>query len=234
MADITRSAKSGSDWTQNELQAYHIQVVEQDATVFLGVPALPLPSVPQEVLTTASADDMADDRNFILVRYMDLAMNPKPAQESAVIDFARHLLEMLGYAPRPRVIRTRYDIPLFICGGKNKRHLEQVDAEPQLIAGAIAAFRTMNMIRKPPPPLQSKVMAGIILTGTFPTFYKIPVTVELVDAVGLGIYPAEETVIFTHTPRVPRLNRRYSEGMKPLDNRALILSCYEAFKAFVN
>ncbi|KAL6306109.1 hypothetical protein BKA93DRAFT_841742 [Sparassis latifolia] len=191
MANITRSAKSGIDWTQNELQAYHIQVVEQDAIAFLGVPALPLSSVPQEVLTTASVDDMADDRNFTLVSYMELAMNPKPAQESAVIDFARHLLEMLGYAPRPRVIRTRYDIPLFICGAwkhtqtdvcimdedeilllvqENKRHLEQVDAEPQLIAGAIAAFRTMNMIRKPQPPLQSKVMAGIILTGTFPTF----------------------------------------------------------------
>ena len=36
-------------------------------------------------------------------------------------------------------------------------------------------------------------------------------------------YPAQETT-------VSRPTRRYNEGMKPLDNRRIVLACYEAFK----
>ena len=78
-----------------------------------------------------------------------------------------------------------------------------------------------------------QVMPGIVLIGTTPTFYKIPVTTGLVRHVAEGTYPPEKTIVFAHIPEVPRPNRRWSEGMKPLDNRAVILSCYEAFKRIV-
>lgn len=76
-------------------------------------------------------------------------------------------------------------------------------------------------------------MPGIVLVGTTPTLYKIPVTADLVRSVRHGTYPAEPTVVTMHVPAVPRPARRYSEGMKPLDNRRAILSCYEAFKRIV-
>ena len=66
-----------------------------------------------------------------------------------------------------------------------------------------------------------------------PIFYKIPVTTALVRAVQLGEYPTQETIVFAHLPPVPRPARRYSEGMKPLDNRRVVMSCYEAFKQFL-
>ncbi|KAJ3903503.1 hypothetical protein F5879DRAFT_786368, partial [Lentinula edodes] len=55
---LIRSAKSGSDWTQNEFRAYNITVQLQDAAIFFGVDPLPQPAVAQEVLTTLDVDDM--------------------------------------------------------------------------------------------------------------------------------------------------------------------------------
>jgi hypothetical protein len=38
MTDIIRLAKSGSDWTSNELVAYNINIQEQDQSLFFGGP----------------------------------------------------------------------------------------------------------------------------------------------------------------------------------------------------
>jgi hypothetical protein len=59
---------------------------------------------------------MTSDSNYKFVRSMDLAMDPVPAEESAVDNFAVCLLTLLGYVPRTRMTRTRADIPLTICG----------------------------------------------------------------------------------------------------------------------
>jgi len=64
-------------------------------------------------------------------------------------------------------------------------------------------------------------------------FYRIPVTSDLVRAVQLGEYPAQETVVYAHLPPVPRPAHRCSEGMVPLDNRKIVLSCYGAFRRFL-
>lgn len=73
----------------------------------------------------------------------------------------------------------------------------------------------------------SQIRPGV---GITPIFYKIPVTADCVRHVRHGTYSAEPTVVTMHVPAVPRLLRRYTGGMKPLDNRQVILSCYEAFK----
>ena len=193
MANLIRNAKSGSDWTHNELKAYNIIVEYQDAATFFGQP-LPNPPVHPDLLNYLSADDQTDDEAFILLRLMELAMVPRPSQESATADFAAHLLKILGYAPRPRVIRTRNDIPFLICGEyrkaqtdvcilsrdgilinllvqEDKRHFGIMEPLPRLVAEAIAAFQDNNATRARvlrQPPIASKVMAGIEMTGTFP------------------------------------------------------------------
>ena len=75
-------------------------------------------------------------------------------------------------------------------------------------------------------PLTSKVMPGIVMDGAMPTFYKIPITPELVTAVESGECPEQETIAYAYRPEVPRPE----EGMKPLDNRHIILSCFESFQ----
>jgi len=259
MATLIRSAKSGSDWTGNDLAAYHIVVHLEDARTFFGVNDMPPLAVDPEVLTREDAEDMVSDFNAEVINLLDLATKPAPAEESAVADFAVALFRLLGYTKRHRVARTRKNIPLFICGEwrhaktdvclvdrqqhdillvvrEDKRHQEDPrDAEHQLIAEAIAAFSYNNAVRKREgqPTLEAQVVPGIVLVGTTPTFYKIPVTADLARHVAYGTYPPETTTVSAHVPELPRPQRRSSEGMKPLDNRQAILRCYEAFKGVV-
>jgi hypothetical protein len=248
-----------SDWTINDLTAYNITIAQQNAATFFGQVALPLPPHHPDLLNHLTANEMADDESYHVVNYMDLAMNPVPSEESAVDDFTMQLLRVMGYMDRAlgRVLRSRKDIPLFICGEwrhaktdvcvmdtngylllvqEDRRHLETVEPEAQLIAQAIAAVQSNNRTRDllGMGPLNVKVMAGITMTGTSPAFFKIPVTLELIEAVRRGEFPATPTVVAMHRPDVPRPARRISEGMRPLDNRRPILACFEAFRQFVN
>ncbi|KZT12262.1 uncharacterized protein LAESUDRAFT_809075 [Laetiporus sulphureus 93-53] len=247
-------------WTQNDTLAYNIRVEYQDATTFFQSASLPLPLVDNlyhELLTLSNPDEASNDEVYTLLRTLDLATTSPAGEESAVDDFAVNLFRMLGYAGRGRVALTRKAISLFICGEdrhvktdvcilnnldilllvqEDKRYLDGSDPETQLIAEAIAAFRANNDTRVRAlgqAPLERKVLPGITMKGTMPIFYKIPVTAALVKAVQLGQYPAEETVVYAHLPEVPRPARRYSEGMRPLNNRQRILSYYEAFRRFI-
>ena len=96
MANLLRSAKPGSDCTENDLAAYNIQIRLEDTATFFGVHDLPLPTIDQEILATLEAEDMLSDRNAELINLLDLAMKPAPAEESAVDDFAVELLKQLG------------------------------------------------------------------------------------------------------------------------------------------
>jgi len=259
MANIIRTAKSGSDWTVNELDAYNITIVSQDSATFFGSDVLPLPTHHPDLIDKATADEMEDEDSYQVLRYMDLAMDPIPGEESAVDDFAMQLLRTMGYAGRAvgRDLRSRKDIPFLICGEwrhaktdvcimdrneilllvqEDKRHMEPGDPYPQLIAEAIAAFQSNNRVRNllGLDLLDFKEMAGIVMIGTSPTFFKIPVTRDLMQAVQRGQYPSSPTVVFMHRPVLPRPLRRLSEGMRPLDNRRAIIACFEAFKQFVN
>ena len=183
MANLIRSAKSGSDWTLNDLDSYNIELHRQNHLAFFGVQALPPPQVDAELLNTTEANDMVQDRNAELINLLDLATTTSSG-ESAVDDFSVELFKALGYVRRNRVARTRKDLSLLVCG--ERRHAqtdvcivdrlqndiillvqedkrveggENVDARAQLVAEAIAAFTENNMNRELAdlPPLAEKV-----------------------------------------------------------------------------
>ncbi|KAH9911665.1 uncharacterized protein B0H18DRAFT_1128270 [Fomitopsis serialis] len=260
MANLIRSPKAGSDWTGNDLAAYNIQMRLESAASFFGDHTMPPPNVDQEILTTQNAQDMYFDRNAELINLLDLAMSSMSAEDSAVDDFAVELLKHLGYVKRHRIARTRKDIPFYVCGewthaetdvclldrqqndilllvqeDERSQPEHPRDPGPQLVAKAIAAFDYNNSLRQATgqATVDSKVMAGIALLGTMPTFYKIPVTAGLVRDVHYGAYPSKPTTVSVHVPELPSPAGRYSEGMKPLDNRQAVLRCYEAFKGSV-
>jgi hypothetical protein len=114
---------------------------------------------------------------------------------------------------------------------EDKRHLEEVDPEPQLIASAIAAFQHNNTRRV--EPIRVKTIPGITVIGSTPTFYKITITQDLVEAVETAQYPANPTTVHKLVPPVEDLARLSQNGMKSLNNRVVILKCFEAFKQFV-
>jgi len=254
MANLLRFAKSGSSWGTNELEAYNISIVEQGQETFFGGP-LPAYTGPAGFLQHEDRVQGLDASSLALIKRLDLAMKVMDGEESAVDDFAAELLRAMGYETEETVIRTRKSIRLIMCGEQvyaktdvcvldadseilllvqeDKTHINPQDPEPQLIAEAIATFQSNNAKRVNDlflNPLQSMVLPGITLTGTFPRFYKIRVTADLDHCVRHGLYPAAQTVVYRHTPRVPR---RRSDGMRPLDNRGVILRCYEAFRQIV-
>jgi hypothetical protein len=256
MAQLIRSAKLGSDWTANELAAYHITVVSQNKQQFFGVPNLPAPARPSLVgfMTTEDRQHAPDSETRKLLHYLDLALDPKVGQEAAVDNFAAKLLEKLGYDDGDRIIFIRRALPLVICGvsslaqtdlcvmdddevlllvQEDKRLLSLKDPEPQVIAGAIAAFSVNNKVRVTSlnlAPLVTTTFPAITMVGTNPIFYKITVTAQLSTAVQQGTYPVNETRVLRYIPILPR---RQSLGMRPLENRVEILACLEAFKQFL-
>ena len=115
MAILIRSPKSGSDWTMNDLAAYHIESHREQPLTFFGVQVLPQPQIHPELLTSLDAGQAIDDLNAELLNLLYMANAPRPG-ESAVNGFAAVLFRALGYAKRNRVARTRKDLTLLICG----------------------------------------------------------------------------------------------------------------------
>ncbi|KAK0218822.1 hypothetical protein IW262DRAFT_1317667 [Armillaria fumosa] len=253
MANIIRSAKPGSRWTTNELEAYNIVIKEQNENTFFEKP-LPAYHGPADFLQHEHATVRLDAASNSLLKRLDLAADVVEGEESAVNDFVAELLRILGYERQDTVVRTRKNIRFLMCGEyvhattdaclldaeslvlllvqEDKSHINPMDPESQLIAEAIAAFQENNKRRTRLflEPLPVQIIPGITMIGTFPTFYKIAVTSELDQCIRQGQYPATQTVVYRHTPRVPR---RRNEGMRPLPSRELLIRCYEAFKHIV-
>jgi hypothetical protein len=254
MSRLIRNAKSASDWTSNELDAYRVIVEEQDPAVFFGAGELLEPNCPRDFLTcrvrSANTDEATDD----LLWRMEEAMRGTDPGEGAVDEFASRLLSALGFTSRAvhSSIRRRAELQM---GGEVKSAeadvclihdsaillLVQEDkasgrpprrAEGQLVAEAIAA-RQFNVAGGVVNGGSTMVVPAIVMEGTYPVFYKVPVSAELDVSVRSLSYPGETTHVARCSPRLPRPAFQYSEGMGPLDNRLVILGYYEAFRRYV-
>jgi hypothetical protein len=99
------------------------------------------------------------------------------------------------------------------------------------VAKALAAFRADcdRTVAAGHPPMLFKTYFGIVMTGSVPHFYKIPITEALVDAVGRGKFPDGETIVQRFIPPAPNTD----EGMLQLDNRRVFFQCFEALAALL-
>ncbi|KAF8909527.1 hypothetical protein CPB85DRAFT_1222023, partial [Mucidula mucida] len=113
---------------------------------------------------------------------------------------------------------------------------DPASAQVRIVAAAVGAFTENNRRRMAAglePLLDTVVMPPSVMGGTSPTFLKIPVTESLSTHIRDGTYPPDITCVTFCKPPVPRPALWKSEGMKPLDSRRPILSCFEAFKTVV-
>ncbi|KAJ7215766.1 hypothetical protein B0H12DRAFT_1329543 [Mycena haematopus] len=209
MANILRSPKSGNDWTQKELAAYNIRVVEQSPVEFFGIERLP--SLPASLYAFSRTEDRTDattNDTYELLHHLDLAHMPKKL--SVQIDVC--------------ILDSSNDILLLVQQDNGN------DPEPQVNAEAIAAFQRYNFIRERQlhlPALDGMVIPAITVYGTLPTFYKLTVTASLNDAVKKGTFPGVATPVYRHVPR------HSSDRMKNSDSRWILLQYLEAFKEFM-
>lgn len=255
MANLIRSAKSGSDWTTNDLLAYNIRVSSQSSYRFYGQPVLTfanLSSLDPHLLSGTLSTQGISDETYRLLQYIDLASRANSGQESVINDFAKEILRALGYEKRGLILRSHYAIPLLIGGEPNRLAQTGVcllqgsstillvvqgdktadnvrDPEPQVIAEAIATFQCNNRTRARlgEPELDSMTIPGIVMIGTRPIFYLVPVTRELSEAVITAQYPHSPTTVQKFV--VTSNTRRLSEGMESPDFRQLALQHYAAF-----
>ena len=254
MANAIRSAKSGSDWTSGDLPAYNIAIspVPPDEFFRHGIdPSLDHLDPAILDFSPDSDDPSFSDAVADYLGYLDLAT--KATQESAIDNFAAQTLKLLGFNERKTTVMTRYIIPLTICGDGNrvaqtgvcllyrpnlvllvlvedKTIFNKTNLEAQVVAAAIAAFQSNNAKREASGllPLNAMTIPGIAMTGTRPTFYLVPVTQNLSDAIILGQYPTTQTeVLKCVTTRA----RTTSEGMENIEYRKLALKRLLAFKA---
>jgi len=123
MTDLIRTAKSGSDWTTNNLWDYNIRVSSQSADQFYGQP-LPtvesLSSIDPNLLSGTIGTRGLSNETYRLLQYFDLASRANSGQESVIDDFVKEILPALGYEKRGLLLRSRYAIPLLISGDPNR------------------------------------------------------------------------------------------------------------------
>jgi len=254
MANVIRSAKSSGDWGHNELLAYHITITPIQAQEFFRQGADPSLTGLDPALVDSPLDaiDVSDD-TYRFLSYLDLATNA--GQETAIDDFSREFLGIVGLDERGCVLRTHHIIPLSICGDINKVAQTDVclldrrstillvlqadktafdpsDPGPRVIAEAIAAYQHNNWRRACMglSMLETMTVPCITMTGTHPTFYLVPVTKELSDGVITGRWPEVETEVLMCVTVLGQ-NRRLSEGMETPEYRRVTFQRMIAFKA---
>ena len=122
-ANIVLSAKSGSDWTDNELSAFNIQVDTINAATFFNMAQLPDPLVSNTILTNEARPQGAlAKRDRLFFQYMK---DTARGEESLVDDFAAFLLGMFEYDEPEGVIHQRKELSFIMCG-------MSVDAKPDV------------------------------------------------------------------------------------------------------
>jgi hypothetical protein len=253
MANLVRSAKSGSEWTTNDLLAYNITVSSQPPEIFYGQPLPPTENLnkldPYLISSTLGTRGLSDETLRIL-RYLDLASRVDLGQESAVHDFTREILRVLGYE-KHALLLSRYAVPLLIscdpyqsaqtgiCLTQGSSSILLVvqptvsirDPDPQVVAIAIATFQCNNRTRARlgETELDSMTIPCIATIGTRPIFYLVPVTRELSEAVVTAQYPHSSTIVkkcVIHSDSCC-LNK----GMETPDFRQVAFQHYTAFLA---
>ncbi|KAG2352559.1 hypothetical protein BDR07DRAFT_835242 [Suillus spraguei] len=223
-ARLIRSAKSGSDWTLNDLMAYNITVTPQSPEQFFRQNhGTLLEGVDPFLLNSSLDDENISDAVFEYLGHLDLATN---ATQASFIDaFAQKTLQILGFVERGLILTARHKIPLRICGDdqrvaetdvclldlrsmillvlqEDKTVFGRSYPEPQVIAEAIAAYQYNNEKRllRSLPPLDAMTIPCITMVGTRPIFYLVPVTEALSNAVATGQYPEAKTTVVNVSP----------------------------------
>jgi hypothetical protein len=113
MADLERSAKRVSQWTNNELLAFNIRVEDAGVEAFFDIPQLPPPTASATILDNLDQPPgplFNNDRLFFA--YKHLAEGPL-----SCIDFTMFLLNLLEYANvGHRMLNVWAKLPFLMAG----------------------------------------------------------------------------------------------------------------------
>jgi hypothetical protein len=115
---------------------------------------------------------------------------------------------------------------------EDKRPTNGTHAEAQVLATAVAAFQFNNRLREKNglKPLKKMIIPSIIMSGTRPTFYLVPVTTQLSEAVRTGQYPTTQIKVLQCPTIVKDMEGASIVGMEDVEYRRFALQRFLAFK----
>ncbi|KZP29889.1 hypothetical protein FIBSPDRAFT_1038598 [Athelia psychrophila] len=231
MAQIIRSAKSGSDCGTSELLAFDIRVEEKTNARFFGQPLPADVNISSVIFSHLDEPQNATKSESDLFAYLEDAMTITPDEESFITDFVVQILKLMGFdASR----RGRF---LSRCADRKwaRRRMSALWREDQVEIFFSLFKKTGNhrgvllqqqsqATKRSTALIQVKaIIPGITTVGSAPVFYKFPVTQELLTAIITAQYPQDAVVVERLFPPVNNWAAYASEGMKPLNNRLLVL-----------
>ena len=120
MADLERSAKRVSQWTNNELLAFNIRVEGAGVEAFFNIPQLPPPTVSRSILDNLDEPPeplLDDDRLFF--DYKRSAEYPLSS-----IEFTMYLLKITNYESGNRLLGVWAKDSLLMAG---RRFIAKID-----------------------------------------------------------------------------------------------------------
>jgi hypothetical protein len=216
MANLIRSAKSASRWNMFDLMSYNINVIHKSPHEFFGSPLPGVPEIDPHLISGTSAKQGVSEETDHILCDIDLASSCGVALD----DFTRGILRVLGFETCDYRLRSHLNFPFWICDPAGRSHrmahadvcltkdlctiLSLVvksnkdwdDLEARAIASAIAAFQyNYNNKENHISPVNHIIIPCISMWFRRPTFYKVPVTTELSNAVQMGEFPASPTIV---------------------------------------
>jgi hypothetical protein len=123
MADLERSAKPVSQWTNNELLAFNIRVEDAGVEAFFNIPQLPPPTA-----STATLDNLDDppgpllnnDRLFFAYK----CSAERAERRLSCIDLTRFLLDLLDYNSGYRLLSVWAKLSLLMGGRRINANID--------------------------------------------------------------------------------------------------------------
>ncbi|KAF8181815.1 hypothetical protein BJ912DRAFT_979211 [Pholiota molesta] len=249
MAHLDRTAKLASEWTDHELDAYNITTASVPPHKFFPLPDPPLDHLDPTILDRPVRPEYpglsADAHRFF--SYLKLAEQDGTRY---MAEFVNDLQKLLDFNEGDVVGVSRENIPFAVSGSTGRTAQADVclvdfstprtsvfpifahGPEAQVVATAIAAFRWNNRTRAQigADPLRSMTFPCFNMAcRTRPTFYLVPVTEELSNAVLMGRYPTTATRV-SRCETAPINDQTESVGMEDPQYRRLALSRLVAFR----
>jgi hypothetical protein len=114
MANFIRLAKSGNEWSTNELMVYNITIIERDQNTFLNSP-LPTSTGLTSFIQYEDGVQGLNVSSLALIKRLDLTIKVMDGEELAVDDFTTEIFHALGYKTEQTIIHMCKNIQLSMC-----------------------------------------------------------------------------------------------------------------------
>lgn len=185
-------------------------------------------------VATADSDLLSDtdvsNSTYGFFRYLYLATTPttpdKPIRVPMIDAFAHRILNTVAFDKGRRCVSQAHSIPLLMSD--DNRQVAQmslclIDGESDML---LLQFNNSKRREMGLHPLDAMTMPCITMIGTRPTFYLVPVTKMLSDAVISCQYPSDRTEVLKC-----EVASDYDGGMEAPEYRSVALQYYVAFKS---